>query len=144
MTAVDNVLEHHGVKGQKWGVRRNRGELKVPTEVMLKTKPGDYVRSTGGKHLPASEDAKTVQIHRQKARTSTTDSLSNKELQELVTRMNLEQQYSKLAKSNDRSGRAARFIKQLVTKENIETAQKIKKFADSPQGAAMKAKLKAG
>jgi len=69
--AVDEFLEHFGVKGMRWGVRR---------------KPG----------APASEDVQRVKATQSKIKRGKTDALSNKELQDLVTRMNLEQQYSRM------------------------------------------------
>lgn len=81
----------------RWGVRRNDGN---PVEVSLDSQPGSKVTTKGGYNQPASEDAKKVAVSKQKAKTSSTDSLSTKELQELVNRMNLEQQYSKLTSKN--------------------------------------------
>ena len=80
---TQNELRHYGVKGMKWGVRRERlsalnAKRKAPTDVELTEKPGDFVRSRGGRNQSSSEDARTAQVYRQKARASTTDSLSNK------------------------------------------------------------------
>lgn len=69
---LDDVLEHFGIKGMRWGVRRKNPQH------------------------PASDDATLAKAHKAKAKASGTKALSNKELQELVTRMNLEQQYSRL------------------------------------------------
>jgi hypothetical protein len=84
-------LEHFGVLGMKWGRRKG------PQAVAVKATPGRRVSAKGGKRQSASEDAISAAVAKQKARKSTTDSLSTKELQNLVTRMNLEQQYSKLS-----------------------------------------------
>ncbi len=70
---VDDVLAHFGVRGQKWGVRRRSTQL------------------VGG-----SEDAMNAHAAKIKAKQGGTKALSNKELQDLVTRMNLEQQFSRL------------------------------------------------
>jgi hypothetical protein len=85
------TISHYGVLGMKWGRRKGA------QAVTVKATPGRRVRAKGGKRQEASEDAITTAVSRQKARKSTTDALSNKELQALVTRMNLEQQYSKLS-----------------------------------------------
>lgn len=78
---LDEVLAHHGIKGMKWGVRR-------------KNPSGE----------PPSEDAAKANASRAKAKTSSTDVLSDEELRKLVNRMNLEQQYADLtAKSNNRN-----------------------------------------
>lgn len=70
---VADYLEHFGVKGMRWGVR----------------KVSDH--SSG-----ASEDHVNATIARIKAKKGGTKALSNKELQDLITRMNLEQQYVKV------------------------------------------------
>lgn len=69
-------LAHYGVKGMRWGVRKK-----------------DRGSSDDG---PKSEDARRARTHRSTVKKGGTDALSNKELQELVTRLNLEQQYSRL------------------------------------------------
>lgn len=75
---VDDLLAdymaHYGIKGQKWGVRRTPKQL--------------------GK---GSEDFERAFAARTKATTQGRHTLSNKELQDAVTRMNLEKQYNSLA-----------------------------------------------
>ena len=125
---LDDILAHYGVKGMKWGVRKDRGDRdaifrkrakeKNPVEVSVSQQPGKYVKGKGGQNQPASEDAITAATYRQRAKASTVDSLSNKELQTLVTRMNLEQQYSNLSSQSDRRSRGAKIANQIVGKEN--------------------------
>lgn len=96
---IDSFLEHYGIPGMKWGRRRSDKEIaesKQQVEVTTKAGKG-VVKTSGGKKLQASEDAINAKASRQRAKASTTDALSNQELQALVTRMNLEQQYSRLA-----------------------------------------------
>ena len=73
MTTVDEVLAHLGIKGMRWGVRRSRSQI------------------DGG-----SEDHRNAAAARAKAKKGGVKALSNKELQDLVNRMNLEQQYSRV------------------------------------------------
>lgn len=73
METVDDVLAHFGVKGMHWGVRK------------------------AARAMPGSEDSQRAVAAKEKIKTGGgTKALSNKELQDLVTRMNLEQQYKKL------------------------------------------------
>lgn len=92
---ADNFLAHFGIKGMKWGVRRTPVEL--GRTVVTQKKPGQRLQAEGGKGISAHPDAKKAAASRQRAKGSTTDALSTKELKELVTRMNLEQQYSDLS-----------------------------------------------
>jgi len=91
---------HYGVKGMQWGVRKDKGG-----------------GSTSGSHEkvppPKSEDARTAQAHKALVKEyKTTDVLTNKQLQEYVTRVNLEQQYSRLNKGQISPG--AKFAQDML------------------------------
>lgn len=73
MSAAEEILSHFGVKGMRWGVR-------------------------GGKAKEASSrDSTQATALRARARTSKIKALSNAELQQAITRMNLEQQFKRLS-----------------------------------------------
>jgi len=95
----DDILEHVGIRGMRWGVRRDNpsGGGGGRDSVTAKIKPGKGIVKIkgGGGRLP-SEDALNAASYKQRAAKSTVSSLDNKELQSLVTRLNLEQQYNKL------------------------------------------------
>lgn len=78
--AEEGALKHYGVKGMKWGKRKTR-----------QTEPSH----------PDSEHV--TNIHMRVKAQKTTRPLSNKELQDAITRMNLEQQYSRLSGGIDRT-----------------------------------------
>lgn len=85
MDISSDVLAHFGVKGMRWGVRRDD--------------PSGAHGPTGGtkKPIAVSEDhARTTEI-RSKISSGGTKTVSNKELQDVIQRMNLEQQYSRLS-----------------------------------------------
>jgi hypothetical protein len=73
---VEEALAHFGIKGMKWGVRKSRG--------------GD-----GASH-PSSSDADRAAELKQRVKSHGTKSLSNEELQHLVTRLNLVKQHGQL------------------------------------------------
>lgn len=136
-----NYLAHHGVKGQRWGIRRNRDGSSGPSDVAVKMKAGKRVTVTGGKRHPAHQDAINAAIAKQKARKSSTDALSNKELQDLVNRLNLEQQYSRLASSEKTTiDTGQQYVKKALSAG--KTVNDIATFVNSPAGKLVRASLK--
>jgi 2'-5' RNA ligase len=114
-------LEHHGVKGMKWGVRRSDP-------------------SGGGSHKSesgVSDDARRARETAAKIRTAGgTKSLSNKELQELITRMNLEQQYSRLRTADKSFERSKKIINNATFVG--KTVNDAIAFSRSPAGMALR------
>lgn len=88
METVEDVLAHFGVKGMKWGVRRKS-------------------------NTATSDDAKAASEAASKAAKGGIKSLSNKELQTLITRMNLERQLGNLDTSPS-SKKAGKFVGKLL------------------------------
>lgn len=138
--AAVNELLHYGVKGMRWGVRNNPdGSVSVNQTKVKKSlrktdqpvtvtqrKAGTYVKAKGGQRQTASSDAVKTQAARQKAKRSTTDSLSNKELKDTIERMRLEQEYTKLNKKVSRRGQG--FVSRLMqSPEARQTAQDLLK-----------------
>lgn len=120
---MTDELYHHGVKGQKWGVRRfqnkdgsltvegknryyNSEGKKTPEGKMLEERSKNAQSAVSGARSVtagaqkisnmANEQPRNRYDKREPLTQDEIDSMSNKELQELVTRMNLEQQYSML------------------------------------------------
>jgi hypothetical protein len=73
------VLEHHGVKGMKWGSRKGGSSA-----------PSHPTPAPSADHIVA-------EAHKAKIKSGGVKALSNHDLQQLVTRMNLEQQHHNLA-----------------------------------------------
>lgn len=94
---VGTFLEHHGVKGMKWGVRRNGGH------------PGRDATVH-----PISSDAQKAHDVAQRIRKHGTAALSNEDLQHLVNRQRLLQQHAQLNPADPSSVRKGlEFVKTL-------------------------------
>lgn len=130
-------LAHYGVKGMKWGVRRNRPVER--TKVRAQAVPGRRLKTTGGTGQKAHPDAVRAAVNKQKAKASTTDSLSDKELKALVNRMNMEQQYSNLAPKSKKK-KTAMFVAGFMTGVGKQQATNA---ANSVAAAQVQAALKA-
>lgn len=131
---VDDILEHHGIKGMHWGVRRAERTSSVSTS----QKPGKKtVRTEGGHNISAHEDAIKAAVAKQKAKKSGVVALSNPELKQLVERMNLEQQFNRL--SSKPKGDGKRFAEEQLKQVGRQSVAKLvaKKAAQSAALAAV-------
>lgn len=101
--SFEETMTHFGVKGMHWGSRKNR-------------------MATSG---PPSHDAtKAAEAKAKIGKKGNTSVLSNQELQALVTRMNLERQFSTLSSQNKKENPGAKFAKELLISVGKQQAQK--------------------
>ncbi len=132
-------LTHAGVKGMKWGVRNDSrsgstprlGFKSPPTPVSVKatskvphgSKRKTQIKVKGGENHDAADDAIKVAQAKAKFRKSGPAALSNKELQDLQTRLNLERNVKQLVTSQTQIGKGRNFVKGLtgLNKEVNET-----------------------
>lgn len=133
--AVEDVLSHYGVKGMKWGVRKSD----VPAGETRVTQKGKKLKGEGGKGLPPHPDATKAAISKQKAKGSGLQALSNKELKDLQTRMNLEQNVRELSvkEKNANANPAAKFIKRTLLNSGKNEVQQASNRATSKAVANM-------
>jgi hypothetical protein len=97
MTILEEVLEHHGVKGMHWGTRN--GEKVGPSADATKA----HAKKDIGKH-------------------SGVRALSNEEIRLVVDRLNLEKQFKTLAPTPSQA--AAKFIGDLLKQNGKQHASK--------------------
>lgn len=130
-------LEHYGVKGMKWGVQRSSSKVPMGSTQLVDRKPGKRVKVAGGKGFKPHEDAVSAATARRVATKSTTDALSNKELQALVNRLNLEQQFVRLNPTKRK--KAQTVIKGLLGAG--KTANEMVAFNNSPAGQQIRSQF---
>lgn len=119
----NDALAHFGVKGMRWGVHRSRDI------------------SVGGQTRPrVSGDVQRVTDIQKVVKKGGTKAISNKELQDLVTRMNLEQQYSRLTQKPSRLKQGLAFANTLFSAGN--TVNQAMQFSGSPAGKALAEQFK--
>lgn len=91
----NDELYHHGVKGQKWGVRRTLEELGHITEAGGKT--GEAIGRLAGRGK----------------KNQSIKNMSDEELRKRLNRLNMEKQYSDLTKNN-RVARGVEAVKDVL------------------------------
>jgi hypothetical protein len=107
---MNSFLAHYGIKGMRWGVRRTDAQL----------------------HAGTSEDAIRANEIRAKVHSQGLSSLSNQEMQHLVQRMNLEQQYSRITYQPSKIARGKAQVDTMLQTAN--TVNSVIKFVKSPAG----------
>ena len=130
-------LQHHGVRGMRWGVRKDRGSsgLSRSTKIAKTISPLGYSLGKGvAKGIKGASSSKRVRSARntyrnltgskqsaalKKYRSKNIDGMSDKDLQKAVNRMNLEKQYRSLTKVDFYRGKRA-----VDTMNNNTTAMK--------------------
>lgn len=121
-------LEHFGIKGMHWGVRRQRaddGRVRGPS------------KSTRS-HV--SPDAARAQKSHVIVKAKGVEALSNQDLQHLVNRMNLEQQFSRLTAEPSTASKAGTRLKtgQKAIKEVIGVALMAKQVHEIANSAMVR------
>lgn len=134
----ETQLQHFGVKGMRWGVRKRNdvGIAEVTVLNDLKRTPTARIVTKKGAGITASDDAARAAGYKQIAKKSGTNALDNKQLQALVTRMNLEHQYSRL-QPTPKSKAAKKMIGDILLNVGKQQATRIANDAAAKQVAGM-------
>ena len=106
----DEFLAHFGVRGMKWGVRKNRGGSGSTTDETGQTKQAtsSNTHAKGG-----SSSVKKVNIKE----------LSDDELRRMINRMQMEQQLKQLTAAETKKGGSA--INEILKTAGKQTAQQL-------------------
>lgn len=124
----DEILEHYGVPGMKWGVRKDRSSRAA--KKAAKSAPKEM-----------SDDAKKAAATQAKAKAKSVSALSNQEIQQYTQRVNLERQYASLQPLSG-AAKAQKVVKDILGYGN--TVNQAMNFAKSPAGAALDASFGSG
>lgn len=121
---VNSVLEHFGIKGMKWGVRRTPEQLaRARGKTTTSTKEERHAK------LLKTTKASTLYKYRSE--------LSNKEMQERINRINMERQLKELSRKEKINGNE---IISAALKYG-KTASEFYNLYNSPMGKAVKSAL---
>lgn len=111
MIVLNDKLQHHGIKGQKWGIRR--------------------FQNKDGSLTPAGRKRQKVQSHEDYNKAHSGKSvkeMSDKELRDVNNRLNMERQYSQLTAKEKSAG--SKFVASALTAVGMGLATEYgKKYA---------------
>ena len=129
---VTDILEHHGVKGMHWGIRRDNSSPRAVTVTDKKKR----IATRGGQGFPATDTAVRARVIGQQAKKSGTKSLTDQQLRDYASRIQAEQNVKRL-QYNERPA-ASRFVSKLLGRNGN---QQLDKAASQASSAAAKKAL---
>lgn len=103
MEKNEEMLEHHGIKGQKWGVRRFQNK--------------DGTRTALGKKRESSPDAKEKEAR--KADVKNRRTMSDADLKKRIERMRLEKEYKTLVDEDTAPGK--KYVSEILSAAGKKT-----------------------
>lgn len=104
---MNNELQHHGIKGQKWGVRRfQKSDGSLTNEGRRRYSSDDFKDAKkkidkGKEVVDGATKAKKKAVekqHEQKIKKDLSE-MSDQELRDIVNRLNMEERYTQVMKS---------------------------------------------
>lgn len=126
-----NELYHHGIRGQRWGIRRYQnkdGTLTEEGKRRANEMAGEYARLTGSsiRRLTRSSKSSTPEQHKEPEPTKakSLSEMSDKELSDALNRMRNEEAYKDLEKKRKEANTSAgkKFVKETMSKAGSAVA----------------------
>lgn len=125
---MNNNLQHHGIKGQKWGVRR------------FQNKDGSLT-AVGRKRQRQNDDGPVHEDHSKSHNAKSVKSMSDKELRDRINRLNMERQYAQLTATEKSMGR--KIVSEVLLNVGKELAKEyLKNYAKKGIEEALKRRVK--
>ena len=116
MNEVEDFLEHFGKKGMRWGVRTVANHQPSSSPVLVKTSGSRPIKTAGGRGHSPSSDAKEHAARLRLARKSGLQSLSDKDLKALNSRIQMETNFRKTV-PRTRTQKAVKFVGNFIAKQ---------------------------
>lgn len=129
-----NELYHHGIRGQRWGIRRYQnkdGTLTEEGKRRANEMAGEYARLTGSSirrltRSSKSSKSSTPEQHKEPepTKTKSLSEMSDKELSDALNRMRNEEAYKDLEKKRKEANTSAgkKFVKETMSKAGSAVA----------------------
>ena len=125
---MNNNLQHHGIKGQKWGIRR------------FQNKDGSLTLA-GRKRQKQNNDGPIHEDYSKSHNAKSVKSMSDKELRDRINRLNMERQYAQLTATEKSMGR--KIVSEVLLNVGKELAKDyLKKYAKQGIEEALKRRTK--
>ena len=108
---IDNILEHYGTKGMKWGIRKKSGKGSAKSGQKGKAKQAESEKRTSTKKYKKSAARK----------------LSDERLKKRVNRLNMERQYKDLVskqKPKSKVSRGAKTVGNMIANAGAKAVRK--------------------
>ena len=123
-----DYIYHHGIKGQKWGIRR------------FQNKDGSLTPA-GRKRQKHNDDGPIHEDYSKSHNTKSVKSMSDKELRDRINRLNMERQYAQLTATEKSMGR--KIVSEVLLNVGKELAKDyLKKYAKQGIEEALKRRAK--
>lgn len=129
---VEEIIKHHGVKGQRWGIRRYQnadGSLTAAGRKRVNKMKEEYTQLTGKRLIrkPTSKNDKSSNQNVQDPNNKRVKDLTDTELRERVNRLQMEKQAISL--ENDLSSNGKKFVrsvgKDVLAPSAIEAGKRV-------------------